>query len=102
MPGNSLSSPKPKWSKKASEVFHVKGLPGVDLLGPGCIQPNSKRTSIVPLLRETPRIFSISERVTGWWYAIIDKVSVAALDRSFETYFSIFKYSEISDEVLNA
>ena len=31
------------------------------------IQPVSSKTSSVPLLVATPRISSISARVTGWW-----------------------------------
>ena len=67
MPGSSEIEFKPKWSKKLLDVIHVRGLPGVNLLWPGFIQVNSNNKSKVPLLSETPRIFSISERVIGWW-----------------------------------
>ena len=67
IPGRSDIFFKPKWSKKVSDVLQVNGLPGVDFLWPGFIQFNSNKASKVPLLKETPLMFSISARVTGWW-----------------------------------
>ena len=42
-------------------------LPGVRLRPRMCTQPTSISASTVPLLTITPRMSSISARVTGWW-----------------------------------
>ena len=89
-------------SKSLVDIGSGAGLPGIFLRPEGLIQPISTKWSIDPLPIWTPLIFSISDLVTGWWYAIIDRVSVAALDKGLEITFSIFKYSEISEEVINA
>ena len=47
-------------------VTQVTGRPGVSRRPLGMIQPASISTSSVPLLTMTPRISSISPRVTGW------------------------------------
>ena len=61
------ASVRSRWSRKAGVVTHVTGRPGLSRLPFGCTQPVSSNRSSVPLLTLTPRISSISARVTGWW-----------------------------------
>ena len=79
----------------------VTGRPGVRLRPIGRIHPASKSTSIVPLLKLTPRISSISARVIGWWYAQIAKVSIAALESLRVTVLSTVRASATDGFVRN-
>jgi hypothetical protein len=54
------------------------GLAGARRRPIGLIQFCSNSRSSVPLLKPTPRTCSISARVTGWWKAMIARVSIAA------------------------
>ena len=78
--GKSDNDFKLKWLRKLSVVTYNKGFPGISFLPCGFTHPSSNNISKVPVLNETPLISSISERVTGWWYAIIAKVSIVAFD----------------------
>ena len=56
---------KLKWLKKESVVPYARGFPGISFLPAGLTQPNSNKTSIVPVEKDTPLISSISDLVTG-------------------------------------
>ena len=54
-----------KWFKKFSVVRIELVFPGTSFLPAGLTQSNSKRVSRVFVAKETPRISSISDLVTG-------------------------------------
>src|SRR5207248_6981858 len=65
-PGSSFRLSSPKWTRKPGVVTQRSGRPGPARRPLGRTQPASINVSIVPLPRATPRICSISARVTGW------------------------------------
>jgi hypothetical protein len=65
-PGRSRAFSSPKWSRKPCVTTKVTGRPTVIRRRPNRTQPSSISWSTVPRLAETPRISSISARVTGW------------------------------------
>jgi len=65
MPGRSRRLASPKWVRKPAVVAYISGRPGTSRRPAGRTQPASINTSIVPLEICTPRIASISARVTG-------------------------------------
>src|SRR5215469_18526944 len=66
-PGRSFTLSRPKWTRNSRVVTHRSGRPGPVRRPFGRTQPTSISASIVPLAATTPRICSISARVTGWW-----------------------------------
>src|SRR4029078_12803015 len=64
-PGRSPTSSSPKCERNASVVPYVIGRPGALRRPRGRIHPVLRRTSSVPAAATTPRISSISARVTG-------------------------------------
>src|SRR5437762_3583155 len=64
-PGNSVRSSSPKWARKAGVVAQLSGRPGLSRRPRGRTQPASISRSSVPFASATPRIASISARVTG-------------------------------------
>ena len=57
---------EPEMARNASVVPKVSGRPGALRRPRGRIQPVSSSTSSVPFDTDTPRMSSISARVTGW------------------------------------
>ena len=65
MPRQVAAAPSPKWVRKSCVVAKMSGRPGTSRRPAGRTQPASISTSSVPLEIWTPRIASISARLTG-------------------------------------
>ena len=84
MAGRSFSAFRPNTSRNRSVVLYKIGRPAVSLRPASAISSHSSSVFTTPSTL-TPRIASISVRVTGWRYAMIARVSIAALD-SFSSW----------------
>ena len=64
--GNSVSERSPISSRKRRVVANKAGRPGTSRWPTTSIQPRDSSVRITPWDTDTPRISSISPRVTGW------------------------------------